>query len=59
MLLALATDQSIDVVEVPARMMTIANGLAAAGQPLVVEMLNRSHDRPIWNLSTALEEMLS
>ena len=59
MLLALATDQSIDVVEVPARMMTIANGLAAAGQPMVVEMLNRSQDRPIWNLSTALEEMLS
>ena len=59
MLLALAIDQSIDVVENPGRMMAIANGLAAAGQPLVVEMLNRGQDRPIWNLSTALEELLS
>jgi hypothetical protein len=59
MLLALAIDQSIDVVENPSRVMTIANGLAAVGQPLLVEMLNRGQDRPIWNLSTALEEMLS
>ena len=59
MLLALAIDQSIDVVENPGRMMAIANGLAAAGQPLVVEMINRGQDRPIWNLSTALEELLS
>ena len=58
MLLVLAIDQSIEVVENPARMMTIANGLAAAGQPLVVEMLNRGQDRPIWNLSTALDELL-
>ena len=59
MLLGLAIDQSIDVVENSARMMTIANGLAAVGQPLVVEMLNGGQDRPIWNLSTALEELLS
>ena len=58
MLLALAIDQSIEVVENPARMMTIANGFAAVGQPLVVEMLNRGQDRPIWNLSTALEDLL-
>ena len=59
MLLALGIDQTIDVVENPSRMMTIANGLAAVGQPLVVEMLNRGQDRPIWNLSTAVEELLS
>ena len=59
MLLALAIEQSIDVVENPTRMMTIANGLAAAGQPLVVEMLSRGQDRPIWNLSKALEGLLS
>ena len=59
MLLALGIDQTIDVVENTSRMMTIANGLAAVGQPLVVEMLNRGQDRPVWNLSTALEELLS
>ena len=59
MLLALAIDQSIDVVENPVRMMTIANGLAAAGQPHIVEMLIRGQDRPIWNLSRAFEELLS
>ena len=59
MLLALAIEQSIEVVENPARMITIANGLAAVGQPQLVEMLNRGQDRPIWNLSTALEELLS
>ena len=59
MLLALAIEQSIEVVENSARMITIANGLAAVGQPLLVEMLNRGQDRPIWNLSTALEELLS
>lgn len=59
MLLALSVDESIEAVGDPSRMVTIANGLAAAGEPLLVEMLNRGQDRPIWNLATAIEELLS
>ena len=58
MMVALAIDKSIDVVNDTARMMTIANGLAAAGAPLVVEMLTEGSDSPIWNLSRSLEEEL-
>ena len=59
MLVALSVDKSIDVVDNPARMMSIANGLAAAGAPLIVEMLSGGGDRPIWNLSEGLEKLLN
>ena len=39
-------------------MMAIANGLAAAGVPHVVEMLQSGEQPPIWNLTDALESML-
>ena len=58
MLVALAIDKSIEVVDDPARMMSIANGLAAAGAPVIVEMLSGGDDRPIWNLSEGLEKLL-
>ena len=58
-LLALSIDKSIDVVNNPARIMSIANGLAAAGQPEIVKMLTGGGDRPIWNLSEAFEELLA
>ena len=58
MLVALAIDKSIEVVDDPARMMVIANGLAAAGAPVIVEMLTNGSDHPIWNLSEALEALL-
>ena len=58
-LLALAIEKTIDVVDDPGRIMTIANGLAAAGEPLIVEMLSGGHDREIWNLSESLEDLLS
>lgn len=58
MLVALSIDKAIEVVDDPPRMMTIANGLAAAGAPLIVEMLSEGEDRPIWNISEALEELL-
>ena len=58
MLVALSVDKSIEVVDDPPRMMSIANGLAAAGAPLIVKMLSEGEDRPIWNLSEALSEAL-
>ena len=39
-------------------MMDIANSLAAAGVPYIVEMLNEGNQDPIWNLSDALDKIL-
>ena len=39
-------------------MMDIANGLAAAGVPHIVRMLNEGVESPIWNLSDAFEKLL-
>ena len=58
MLIAIATEGSVEIVGQPSRMLTIANGLAAAGVPEIVKMLNAGDRQPIWNLSDALEELL-
>ena len=58
MLVAIAIEDDVIVVERPNRMMAIANGLAAAGVPHVVEMLQSGEQLPIWNLTDALETML-
>ncbi len=58
MLVAIAVDGSVEIVGEPHRMMNIANGLAAAGVPQVVEMLREGDQDPIWNLSDALDEIL-
>ena len=57
MLVAIAVAGSVEIVGEPRRMITIANGLAAAGVPHLEEML-KGDDDPIWNLSTALDEIL-
>lgn len=59
MLIAIAVEDSVEVVGQPRRMMAIANGLAAAGVPLVVDMLRSGDQDPIWNLSESLNKMLS
>ena len=59
MLISLSIIGDIEIVTRPAEMMNIANGLAAAGVPHVVEMLQDGGQDPIWNLSEALEKMLS
>ena len=59
MLVAIAVDGNVEIVGEPRRMMAVANGLAAAGVPRIVEMLQ--YDRnldPIWNLSDSLDEIL-
>ena len=59
MLVALTVEGNVEVVADPNRMMTIANGLAAAGVPHIVRMLEDGSDDPIWNLSDALEQLLT
>ena len=58
MLIAIAVDGNVEIVSDPRRMMDIANGLAAAGVDLIVEMLREGGQAPIWNLSDALTELL-
>lgn len=55
MLIAIATEDNVEIVGEPRRMMSIANGLAAAGIPHVVEMLRDGDQDPIWNLSEGLD----
>ena len=58
MLIAIAVEGNLEVVLNPGRMMGIANGLAAAGVPEIIKMLNDGHQSPIWNLSDAFENLL-
>ena len=58
MLAAIGVDDSVEVVGDPNRMMAIANGLAAAGVPIIVGMLQEGDQEAIWNLSEALAENL-
>ena len=58
MLAAIEVEGTIEVVGDANRMIAIANGLAAAGVPHIVEMLEDGDQEPIWNLSDALAEAL-
>ncbi len=58
MLVAIALEGGIDIVGEPRRMMAIANGLAAAGIPHVVDMIRDGDQDPIWNLSESMDEAL-
>ena len=57
-LIAVARKGNLEVVLKPREMMDIANGLAAAGVPHIVKMLNEGPQTPIWNLSDAFEKLL-
>ena len=59
MLVAIAVEDDVEVVADPNRMMAVANRLAAAGVPYVVQMLEEGGAEPIWNLSDALEQLLT
>ena len=58
MLIAVARTGDIEVLNEPNRVFSLANGLAAAGMPRVVELLQDGPSEPIWNLSEGLLEML-
>lgn len=58
MLLAIGHSGDVQIVSEPRRMMALANGLAVAGLPKVVEMLKDGDADPIWNISDALDGLL-
>lgn len=59
MLVAIAHTGGVDIVSEPRRMMAIANGLAVAGLPKVLEMLKDGDGDPIWNLSGSVELLIT
>ena len=58
MLIAIAVENDVQIVDEPRRMITIANGLAASGIPHIVEIIRDGNQDPIWNLSDALNDIL-
>ena len=54
MLIAIGKTGDVQIVSKPRKMISLANGLAVAGLPKVVEMLKDGDADPIWNLSDAL-----
>ena len=58
LLISIAQTDDVNIVSEPTRMMNLANGLAAAGLPRVVDMLNEGSAEAIWNLSDATARFL-
>ncbi len=58
MLIAIGKTDDIQIVSEPGRMMALANGLAVAGLPKVIDMLKNGKEKPIWNLSDAIDTLL-
>jgi len=58
MLIAIKRTDSVEIVSEPRQVMNLANGLAVAGLPKVVEMLKDGEAEPIWNISDAIDELI-
>jgi hypothetical protein len=58
MLLAIAHTGTVEIVAEPRRIMALANGLAAAGLPKVIDMIKQGEGEAIWNLSEAVETLI-
>ena len=58
MLIAITKSDDVQVVSEPRKMITLANGLAVAGLPKVIEMLKGGDAEPIWNLSDEIDRVL-
>lgn len=58
LLIAIAQTGDVEIVSEPRRIMSLANGLAVAGLPKVIEMLKDGEGEPIWNLSEAVEALI-
>ena len=58
MLIAISKTGDVEIVSNPRKMMALANGLAVAGLPNVIEMLKDGSAEPIWNLSDAIDLVL-
>lgn len=55
MLIMIGMTEDAEIVSEPRKIMAIANGLAMAGLPHVIEMLKDGDDDPIWNLSESVD----
>ena len=58
MLLAIGLKDDVQIVSDPRKMMSIANGMAVAGFPRIIEMIREGGGEAIWNLSDAIDELL-
>ena len=58
MLIAIGKSGDVQIVAEPRKMMALANGLALAGLPKVIDMLKDGEAEPIWNLSDAVDDLL-
>ncbi|MCY4184523.1 MAG: hypothetical protein OXD45_04295 [Rhodobacteraceae bacterium] len=58
MMVAVAKSGDVKIVSEPNKMIRIANGLASAGLPKVVEMLQGGAE-PIWNISEAITSLIN
>ena len=58
MLLAISRHKDARIVSEPRQMISLANGLAVAGIPSVIDMLKKGDAEPIWNLSDAIYLLL-
>ena len=58
MMIAICRSEDVRIVAKPRKMMAIANSLAIAGLPKVIEMLEDGDAEPIWNLSDAIDAIL-
>ena len=57
-LLAIAHFRDALVVADSRKVIDLANAFAAAGLPVVLQMLADGHDRPLWNLSMRMMELV-
>jgi hypothetical protein len=58
MLIAVGNSGNVSIVSEPRKMMLLANGLAVAGLPKVLDMLGDGDAEPIWNISDAVDGIL-
>ena len=58
MLIAIDKTGHEKIVSEPRKIITLANSLAVAGLPKVIEMLQDGEAEPIWNLSDAIDRIL-
>ena len=58
-LIALHFKSEPEILSNPSEIISMANGLAAAGVPGIVEMLTDGDEPPIWNISNAAEQLIS
>jgi hypothetical protein len=57
--IAIAHTGTIDIACEPGKMISLANGLATSGFPILFDMLSQDNSQdPIWNLSEEIESLL-